>query len=348
MKRPPASEEIYQRIGRNVAEQRRKAGLSQTELAERCDRTRGSISNIESGKQRVTLHTLSDIAEVLEVDMRSLLPAPEADREGEEGASDAFANAPGWLREKPLAFLIDSLLAPGVLTRTARSEYAQFQHCEEDADTVEEVAVRELDPKRRAAMARALSRIMRSSSLEDAGAPPPIPTEELEEKAGSLLLEAGMTSIPVPVDNVAEYLGVKVAEEDLGEECSGMLVQHRDFSVIGVNANHHEHRKRFTIAHEIGHYMLHSRAAEEVYIDSPPHVGFRAADPGSGTEQEENEANRFAAALLMPAWQVRAAVAEQRVDPAEEDEILDLARRFRVSPQAMTKRLIHLELTSGD
>ncbi len=70
---------------------------------------------------------------------------------------------------------------------------------------------------------------------------------------------------------------------------------------------------------------------------------FRA---GSGTQQEEKEANQFAAALLMPADQVRAAVAEQPFDPTRDDELPNLARRFKVSPQAMTTRLIHLGLIS--
>ena len=44
MRRPPESEEIYERVGQNVAGRRREIGLSQTELAERCGLTRGSIA----------------------------------------------------------------------------------------------------------------------------------------------------------------------------------------------------------------------------------------------------------------------------------------------------------------
>ena len=290
MRRPPESEEIYERVGRNVAERRREAGLSQTELAKRCGLTRGSIANIESGRQRPTLHTLSDIAGALEVDMLSLLSSPGGNAGDEEEAVGAVAGA--------------------VLAGVA---------------------------------ARALIRMIRSSAPEDAGDSSPIPTEELEKKAGDLLQEAAMVQAPVPVDEVARYLGIQVDEVDLGEECSGMLVREEGSVVIGVNANHHEHRKRFTIAHEIAHYMLHGG---EAYIDKPPHIDFRAADSGSGTQQEETEANQFAAALLMPADQVRAAVAEQPFDPARDDELPNLARRFKVSPQAMTTRLIHLGLIS--
>lgn len=284
MRRIPESEEIYERVGWNVAERRREIGVSQTELAERCGLTRGSIANIESGRQRPTLHTLSDIAEALEADMLSLLSSLE-----------------------------------GNTGRAARGILA-------------DVAV------------RALIRMVRSSSSEAAGESSPKPAEELEAKAGDLLQEAGMAQAPVPVDQIAQYLGIQVDEADLGEECSGMLVRDEEFAVIGVNANHHEHRKRFTIAHEIAHFVLHGG---EAYIDEPPHIDFRAAYSGSGTQQEEKEANQFAAALLMPADQVRAAVAEQRVDPTRDDELTNLALRFKVSPQAMTTRLIYLGLIPG-
>lgn len=57
--------------------QRREAKLSQTQLAQRCGFARGSIANIESGRQRPTLHTLWTLSDALSVDMRSLLPSPE-------------------------------------------------------------------------------------------------------------------------------------------------------------------------------------------------------------------------------------------------------------------------------
>ena len=302
MRRPPESEEIYERVGQNVAGRRREIGLSQTELAERCGLTRGSIANIESGRQRPTLHTLSDIAGALEVDMLSLLSSPEGNAGDEEEAAGGAGFGGG-------------LVGGGAVAGAALAGVA----------------------------ARALIRMIRSSAPEDAGDSSPIPTEELEKKAGDLLQEAAMVQAPVPVDEVARHLGIQVDEADLGEECSGMLVRDEESAVIGVNANHHEHRKRFTIAHEIAHYMLHGG---EAYIDKPPHIDFRAADSGSGTQQEETEANQFAAALLMPADQVRAAVAEQPFDPTRDDELPNLARRFKVSPQAMTTRLIHLGLIS--
>lgn len=77
MRRIPESERLYELVGRKVERQRREARLSQTQLAQRCGFARGSIANIESGRQRPTLHTLWSLADALSVDMRSLLPSPE-------------------------------------------------------------------------------------------------------------------------------------------------------------------------------------------------------------------------------------------------------------------------------
>jgi transcriptional regulator with XRE-family HTH domain len=48
--------------------------MTQEELAGLVSLTRTSITNVEKGRQKLLLHTLSDIAEALEVDLASLLP----------------------------------------------------------------------------------------------------------------------------------------------------------------------------------------------------------------------------------------------------------------------------------
>ena len=77
MRRIPDSERLYELVGQKVERQRREAKLSQTQLAQRCGFARGSIANIESGRQRPTLHTLWTLADALSIDMRSLLPSPD-------------------------------------------------------------------------------------------------------------------------------------------------------------------------------------------------------------------------------------------------------------------------------
>ena len=74
MRKPPRSDRIYVLVGQRVAGLRAAARMSQTDLASRCELARGTVANIEGGRQRPTLHTLWVIAEVLQTDVGALIP----------------------------------------------------------------------------------------------------------------------------------------------------------------------------------------------------------------------------------------------------------------------------------
>ena len=114
----------------------------------------------------------------------------------------------------------------------------------------------------------------------------------LERMAERLLEDAGVECEPVHLERVADHLGVKIQYADLGEECSGVLVRNGKRAVIGVNEDHHTNRRRFSIAHEIGHFVLHRG---DTYVDKGYHVHFRDLESGSATKREEMAANAFAA-----------------------------------------------------
>ncbi len=68
--------EIKERLrnfGINVKSQRLKRGISQEELAEKCDISRNSISLIETGKLNPTIIKVVDIANALNISVESLL-----------------------------------------------------------------------------------------------------------------------------------------------------------------------------------------------------------------------------------------------------------------------------------
>lgn len=67
--------DLYKEVGTRVRRARVRAGLSQTDLGSSTGLTRTSIVNVESGRQRVPLHRLYDIAKVLQVAPQELLPA---------------------------------------------------------------------------------------------------------------------------------------------------------------------------------------------------------------------------------------------------------------------------------
>lgn len=163
----------------------------------------------------------------------------------------------------------------------------------------------------------------------------------IETKVEQLLVDAGVATVPVPVEQVAEHLGIKIELADLGEDCSGVLVRNGSRAVIGINRAHHFNRRRFSIAHEIAHFFLHDG---DTYIDKGYRVHFRDLESGSGTKKEEMEANAFAAALLMPAKWVKDAFNQQPFDLTEDNKLRSLAMKFKVSSQAMTYRLINLRI----
>ncbi len=161
--------------------------------------------------------------------------------------------------------------------------------------------------------------------------------------ARALLRKLG-GEVPVDPYDAAARHGIEIIERDLEESVSGMLVWRGDRAVIGVNRRHHPNRRRFTVAHELGHYLLHRELAS-VFVDGP---GVLYRDLSSeGSRQQEIDANRFAAEFLLPEAAVRECLGEQSVDAHDEITIRALAERFRVSPQALTIRLTRLGLITG-
>ena len=172
--------------------------------------------------------------------------------------------------------------------------------------------------------------------------------DEIEKQAAALLAKLPTGGSPeVPIEAVARQLGLPVIKADLGEGVSGILVTEGKRSYIGVQINDHIHRRRFSIAHEIAHYCLGHHRDEAVHVDQERTISFRAIyrSTDSAGARKEVEANQFAASLLLPEDRLTREVKEIRKARALTDvQIEELARRFKVSPAAMTIRLQVLKL----
>lgn len=70
---PIAVEPLYRAIGARIRARRRELRLSQDRLAEASGLSRGSISNVEAGRQQLYIHHLVAIADILEEDPRAFL-----------------------------------------------------------------------------------------------------------------------------------------------------------------------------------------------------------------------------------------------------------------------------------
>ena len=163
---------------------------------------------------------------------------------------------------------------------------------------------------------------------------------DIEKQVKTLLEEHGVTTAPVPVEKIAKSLGARVRHSPLDEELSGMIYIKGNTPIIGVNSRHHPKRQRFTIAHEIAHLVLHrDLITDQVHIDKKFPVLMRDANSAAGTEHMEIEANQFAAELLMPAFFLDQMLKKQGFDIDDDEPLERLARKFRVSRQALEFRI---------
>jgi Zn-dependent peptidase ImmA (M78 family)/DNA-binding XRE family transcriptional regulator len=173
----------------------------------------------------------------------------------------------------------------------------------------------------------------------------PVPPVELQTRAAGardaaeqLLATGGVNRFPVEVDTLAERCGVRVLPFDFGGMVDGLVVQLPDGPAIGLDVSKdNEGRRRFTLAHELGHHLLRHSASF--------HVDFRDAGVSAGDSpgynwQHERAANEFAANLLMPADLVREAF-------RHDEDVHRLATAFAVSRAAMGFRLAALGLRTG-
>lgn len=143
-------------------------------------------------------------------------------------------------------------------------------------------------------------------------------------------------SAPVNVDALCKALGIKVNYAHLGADVAGMIEKIKDdVYLISVNANDPITRQRFTIAHELGHYVYHRDKMGDGIDDDR---AYRSTNVGKYHntnigQREETQANIFAANLLMP-WGLISSLQDQGISDPDE-----LASRLGVSKQAMYIRL---------
>ena len=168
--------------------------------------------------------------------------------------------------------------------------------------------------------------------------------DALEQRAVDILANYNLDEIPVNVDNLAKSLGLDIQLKEMDDDISAFLLLEGEKQVIVVNEKHHKNRRRFSIAHEIGHFCLHhTNGKDRLFVDKATY--YRNNQAHSGLSYHEIEANRFAASLLMPRHQIlRQLDPNELIFDNENQNVGSLADQFVVSEQAMTLRLVRLRL----
>ena len=166
----------------------------------------------------------------------------------------------------------------------------------------------------------------------------------IEEFTEELLKKHGFYIAGFNVYNFAKKLKIVVLKEEMSNDVSGLFVRKDKKSTIFINKKETKQRKKFTVAHEIGHYFLHSDETP-IFVDKSPKVLFRNSASSTGELHQEREANAFAAALLMPKKLVKDEILNANNSTA--NPIKQLSDKFGVSEQAMSFRLANLGYDAG-
>lgn len=169
--------------------------------------------------------------------------------------------------------------------------------------------------------------------------------------AKRILEDAKVKSVPVQVDQIAKRHAY-VIRKKLPPNVSGMLVPLSTETTkyrwaIVVNEENAEVRQRFTVAHELGHLLLHRYTTP--HADAGYKVRFRDQASSVGSVREEVEANQFAAELLMPEDLILSHLVKIGFDFASPEtenatmrKLIRIAKKFEVSMQALSFRIANL------
>lgn len=157
--------------------------------------------------------------------------------------------------------------------------------------------------------------------------------KEIEIKVEEVLSSCGISSVPVPIEEVARRENILLKRTG-SNDFSGVLLRKSGVSFIALNSKESSVRQRFTLAHELGHYFLHP--SKNTFIE------FRDNKKNIVRGAKEVEANKFAAALLMPRKLIQQDIASFAATEISSEHITFLAKRYQVSEEAMTYRLMNL------
>jgi Zn-dependent peptidase ImmA (M78 family) len=148
--------------------------------------------------------------------------------------------------------------------------------------------------------------------------------------------------VPIPIEEIARQLDIIDIRALETDNFEGGLIAFEDKSrgTILVNEKSPRQRQRFTVGHELGHFLIptHKPKDEGGFRCSSKDMRQNTFKPADRAVQMEVEANRFAAGLLMPPEFFRKDLA--RLRGADIEHIIRLAKRYDTSKEATARRYV--------
>ena len=155
------------------------------------------------------------------------------------------------------------------------------------------------------------------------------------EQHQRIILDKYLSEYPVKLGKLARELGVTIKISSLRLGISGQITNKNGKYTIRINRHEARERQRFTIAHEIAHFLLHRDVIDSSVEGITDTVLYRSGAPA----RIEYQANRLAADLVMPINLVKELLEKNFSGIVTEDTIESLAASFQVSKAAMEIRL---------
>ena len=163
---------------------------------------------------------------------------------------------------------------------------------------------------------------------------------QIRKKVEDVLHEHDLFMAPIDIEKLAEKLNIQIQHKRLEDDVSGFLLIKQPNAIVMLNEMHHKNRQRFTLAHEIGHYILHKNL-DSLFIEKGL-TYFRSKNYPIENYEIEKEANCFAAELLMPKKIISKLILEKSLDISHESDFSSLAKKLEVSERALAIRLMGL------
>ena len=162
--------------------------------------------------------------------------------------------------------------------------------------------------------------------------------KKARNKSWEVLHDCGISEFPIDLGKIADFYGIKITlysdtkliqlfKEDVLQG-DGFVLRNGDEIQVFINDKiHNRNRRRFTLAHELGHALL-GHSLDEIH--------YRNSEIDSQTDAQEVEANVFARDILMPATVLAA------LDIHTPEEIMHLCNISRQSAEIRAERLQEL------